>query len=143
MTLENGNTRSSLALFAPESYWQATPEQLNMIVNGCGTSGWKGKLVPEKLWGVSVSESCNIHDWMYHHGVDIKDKEQADRVFLNNMLRTIECSTSNGFVKKLRIRRARVYHHAVCYFGGPAFWENKNKPDQVKLAKYAHVENTQ
>lgn len=116
-------------LYAPESYWKATPEERNKVINGCGASDWKGQLVPEKLLGLSVSESCNIHDWMYHHGEDDTDKEKADSVFLNNMQRTIDSHTNNYVLKKLRLRKAKLYHHAVSYLGGPAFWASKRKPD--------------
>ena len=133
------SSRGNLKLYAPESYWVATPDERELIVNGCGTSGWKGKLVPESLYGLSVSESCNIHDWMYHHGKDINDKNTADRVFLNNMIRTIEHKGGFCLLRKLRLRRARLYYRAVENFGGPAFWANKNKPEQFRPARYAHM----
>lgn len=137
--MSNKSNRENLELYAPESYWAATPDELGQVVNGCGTSGWKGKLVPETLYGLSVSESCNIHDWMYHHGKDINDKNVADRVFLNNMIRTIEDEGGFCLLRKLRLRRARLYYRAVENFGGPAFWANKNKPEEFKFSRYAHV----
>ena len=48
--MSNKSDRENLELYAPESYWAATPDELGKIVNGCGTSGWKGKLVPETLY---------------------------------------------------------------------------------------------
>ena len=76
---------------------------------------------------------------MYHHGKDINDKNAADRVFLNNMIRTIEDEGGFCLLRKLRLRRARLYYRAVENFGGPAFWANKNKPEEFKFSRYAHV----
>ncbi len=121
-------------LFAPRTYWEATPEERGKHVNGCGPDGWKGKLVPDTLWGLKVTESCYIHDWMYDFGTTIDDKIVADRVFLNNMLRQIECGLSWGWLRRLRRRRARIYYEAVKRFGGPAFWDDKNPLDDFQEA---------
>lgn len=130
---------SNLKLYAPVEYWNATNEELSGITNGCGTSGWKGMLVPENIWGLPVSESCNIHDWMYHHGQAIEDKNEADRVFLNNMTRTINAQRSNSVVRKLRLVRANTYYQAVKNFGGEAFWANKNSLEEYRLSSLAHA----
>lgn len=61
---------------------------------------------------------------MYHFGKDISNKEKADRVFLNNMLRIIEEGSVN-WLKPLRRMRAMKYYSAVKDFGGPAFWSGK------------------
>ena len=63
---------------------------------------------------------------MYHEGRTIEDKEEADRVFLNNLLRIID--RENKWYKPTGLMRcrARNYYRAVKYFGGPAFWEWKN-----------------
>ncbi len=137
--MSHDQDKVKLKLYAPNEYWASTHEELEKIVNGCGTSGWKGLLVPDTLWGLSVSGSCNIHDWMYHHGKDSDDKLDADRAFLNNMVRTINYHTSNWVLRKLRLRRARIYYEAVKTFGGPAFWDNKNSPEEFRLASNAHA----
>jgi len=115
-------------LYAPPSYVTATPEVRAAAVNGCGTGGWKGSLVPDTLWGLSVTAACNIHDWMYTAGGTLADKDEADRVFLNNMLRLVEAAGGWAILKQLRRNRAREYYEAVHIFGGPAFWAGKN-PD--------------
>lgn len=114
-------------LYAPPSYIEASPE-VKAIVNGCGTSGWKGDLVPDTIWGLCITASCNVHDWMYQTGSTLAEKEEADRVFLNNMLRQIEDAGGWSLVKRLRRNRAKVYYEAVHLFGGPAFWYGKNDP---------------
>ena len=50
---------------------------------------------------------------MYHNGKTIEDKKEADRVFLNNMLRLVDGKTKWRFVRRLRRRRARIYFEAV------------------------------
>lgn len=65
---------------------------------------------------------------MYHVGQTVADKEEADRVFLNNLLRLIEAGS--GWLKMLRRRRALDYYQAVVAFGGPAYWAGKNSPTE-------------
>ena len=67
----------------------------------------------------------------------IADKEEADRVFLNNMLRIIEAKTKFGLLKPLRNRRALKYYEAVKYFGGRSFWKNKNQDKEYRELQYA------
>ena len=118
-------------LFAPKSYWISTDAERHAIVSGCGPgTGWKAMLVPETIYGLSVHEACDIHDWMYHLGLAIQDKDEADRVFLNNMIRIIDSRTSWRWLRVLRLRRAKAYYLAVCTFGGPAFWAGKNDPEE-------------
>jgi hypothetical protein len=119
-------------LFAPEQYWSASQAVRDQVVNGCGTAGWKGDLVPDNVLGICFTPACNIHDWMYTLGKDMADKEEADNVFLNNMLRIIDADESwFGRFKTIRNMRrdaARGYFEAVHLYGGPAFWTGKN-PD--------------
>ncbi len=114
-------------LFAPQGYINASPLLRSRVVNGCGTDGWKGQLVPEKIWGLPVTAACNIHDWMYSAGFDIADKREADRAFLNNMLRLIDAAGGIGLLRWLRRKRALKYYQAVAEFGGAAFWDSKNE----------------
>ena len=76
--------------------------------------------IPNTMYGLDVEEAGNIHDYMYHIGRTIEDKAEADRTFLNNMLRLI--NDRGGLLAPLRRRRALKYYEAVVYFGGPAFW---------------------
>jgi hypothetical protein len=120
-----------VTLYAPEAYWKMLAMG-HQIGNGCGTEGLNGKLVPDTVWGLSITEACNIHDFMYVVGETIQDKEEADRVFLNNMLRIIEGRTKWRWLSVLRGRRALTYYQAVHCFGGPAFWNGKN-PERIEL----------
>jgi hypothetical protein len=112
-------------LFSPETYKKLTATALAAIANGCGAVGWKIDLVPDTLYGLGIRAACDIHDYMYHTGETIEDKNEADRVFLNNMLRLITAKTKHKWLRRLRRRRALLYYFAVKNFGGPAFWDGK------------------
>jgi len=122
-------------LFAPAAYWQASPEVLAVITNGCGTAGWKGELVPDSIWGLNITLACNIHDFSYTIGLTCEDKDEADSVLLNNICRLIDHAGGPWFLKTLRHNRAREYYLAVKYFGGPAFWAGKNPAENISTAK--------
>ena len=118
-------------IFAPKSYWRATEEEREAVCNGCGTKGI-GSVIPEYLWGVCVTQACQIHDWMYHLGDTIEDKRAADRVFLNNMLRLIKRADKFFLVQRLQRRSAFGFYLAVRDFGGPAYWAGKNSDDEFR-----------
>ena len=124
-------------LFAPEQYRAASPEVIAQVVNGCGTAGWKGKLVPDTIWFLNVKEACQIHDWMYAVGQTAADKEEADEVFLINLNRLVNEAT--GFwadlLRNHRRLRVREYYLAVRYCGGPAFWTGKNPEKNLVQAE--------
>lgn len=124
-TLSMKNT-GGVWLYAPELYLTLPAAERKKLVNGCGPGGWKIDLVPDTIWGLDISEACNIHDFMYLIGTDLAAKEEADRVFLNNTLRLIDSRDSMRWLKKLRRQRAREYYEAVHLFGGPAYWHGKN-----------------
>lgn len=109
---------------APLNYWLASQDSRAQVCNGCGTKGFGSWICPDTLYGLNITKACDIHDWMYQYGNTIDDKRQADRVFLNNMLRLIEQNTTTWdlILAPLRRRRALKYYEAVKYFGGPSFW---------------------
>lgn len=129
--------QKKLKLYAPKAYWDAIDAKadLSSILNGCGEEDWKGALIPENLLGLSVTPACNIHDWMYAKGKTIADKDEADRVFLNNMIRIINHGTDDFVLKKLRLAAAQTYYEAVCLFGGVAFWDGKNPDENFRELK--------
>lgn len=126
-------------LYAPESFWSASPEVRCQVVNGCGTAGWKGKLVPDTMYGLCVSAACDIHDWMYTVGQTLADKEEADRVFLNNLYRIINAAGGWSWLVNARLTRARDYFDAVHYFGGDAFWANINEKKNLGMVYGLHL----
>jgi len=120
-----------LKLYAPEGYWRLSAAERAGICNGCGPKA-AAFLVPETLWGLSVTAACDIHDWMYHVGRTLEDKQRADRVFLNNMLRIIDARTRCRLLKRLRRDRAWLYYAAVRDFGGPWYWHGKNPTNEER-----------
>lgn len=115
-------------LYAPPSYWSLTDGERSCY-NGCGTSGWKGAVVPETMWGLNVTRACNIHDHMYKFGQTEEDRAEADRVFLNNLLRII--NAKGGWLAWPRRYRAMTYYNFVNKYGSVHFWDGKNKPENM------------
>lgn len=112
-------------LFAPSDFKMSNPTYLFPICNGCGAANSKFDFVPDRIFGTDISAACVIHDYMYYQGVTVEDKDEADRVFLNNLLRIID-REKKWYKPKMWMRiRARNYYRAVKYFGGPAFWAGK------------------
>ncbi len=113
-------------LYAPTSFLLAPIHELRKIISGCGNNQSKLDFIPDKVLGVYLGDACIIHDWMYEEGYTIEDKEEADRVFLNNLLRIIAKSKKRIYRPKVLLRfLVKRYYNAVCIFGGPAFWANK------------------
>lgn len=115
-------------LYAPPDYWALTDDE-RACYNGCGTSGWKGAVVPETMWGLNVTRACNIHDHMYKYGMSEEDRAEADRVFLNNLMRII--NARGGWLTWLRRYRAVTYYNFVRKYGSVHFWDGKNKPENM------------
>lgn len=113
-----------MKLYSEYGYDKALPNIKRGICNGCGKTGWQGFIVPDSMYFLGIGEACNIHDWMYEYGKDVKDKDRADRSFRNNLIRIIDEKTNWNWLKKLRYKRAETYYQAVVKYGGPAFWKN-------------------
>ncbi len=121
-------------LYAPADYWilaKRDPEEMAYIAQGCGPHGWLDRIVPDKIAGLKITPACKIHDFMYYMGETETDREQADRVFLNNMFRMISVHTRSRWLKWYRRRKALQYYHAVKYLGAVFFWDGKNKPENL------------
>jgi len=122
-----------MKLFAPQGYCELTDKEREKICNGCGAAGSTIDLVPDTIWGLKISECCNIHDYMYNQGETLADKESADRAMLNNIIRFINNKTKWRWLRKLRRRRAKTYYWFVKNYGGPAYWDGKNKPTEETI----------
>jgi len=66
---------------------------------------------------------------MYVAGETVTDKNEADDVFRNNLLRLVSAAGGPWWLRWLRRRRVMVYFAAVRHFGGPWFWNGKNPID--------------
>lgn len=118
-------------LYAPPDYWRLSPEQKKLFCNGCGPGSWKIDLVPDYPLGFPFTEPCNIHDYMYAVGKTLDDKCAADRVLRNNMLRVVDAIAVSIGEQELGRDVAMIYFEAVEHFGGTAFWNGKNRPEEL------------
>jgi hypothetical protein len=116
-------------LYAPSSYWVSSEEWRSEVGHGCGSGKFGDRLVPDSLLWLSIYSACSIHDWMYASGVVEADRDCADRVFRNNMVRLV--GGGSRWLRWPRLQLVRLYYGAVHHFGGPAFWRGKNKPSEM------------
>jgi len=110
-------------LFKPEGYKALSAVEKSRLCNGCGSKGLGGWLVPDSVWGLNITECCNIHDYMYSQGATLADKEYADTIFLNNLVRKID--SGSKLFRWLRRRRALKMYWAVDTFGASCFWDKE------------------
>lgn len=125
---------TSPKLFAPETFWRIPPAERERLYKGCGPGNLGDKLVPDTMWGLSVKQACRIHDHCYEVGETEEDRQEADDVLLNNCLRLITAAGGPPLLMRLRRRRAWTYYCAVRKFGGPSFWNSKNRPEEFRAA---------
>ena len=55
-------------LLAPDSYINASQEEIENKTGGCGPGDIGDWFVPDTMYGESVFLACQIHDWMYGEG---------------------------------------------------------------------------
>lgn len=107
----------------PPGFCEMSADEREAICNGAGPKGF-GKLVPDTMYFVSISEAADVHDYMYHVGVTQGDKIEADLTFLRNCTVTILATTNNWILARLRMARAVLYFLAV-WFGGEKSFKRK------------------
>lgn len=116
-----------LTLFAPEGFIRATPEMRAEVCNGCGPEGWKHSFLSNYLLGLNISAACDIHDWMYEFGTTEAERDEADRIFRNNMLRMIAHAGGGILLQGLRRLKALHYYRLVHNYGAIFYWCDKNE----------------
>ncbi len=112
-TVKRYVSRSGHDLWVPID---ATDTEVAEASNGCGPSGWRVDLVPDNLLGVDIASACDIHDWMYEEG---EDRQEADEVFLKNMLELV--NAKGGWLRCFRRMLARFYYRVVAKSGAEYF----------------------
>jgi len=113
-----------LPIYAPSDYFTAPQHLRDALCNGCGAKG--GVNVPDTFWGLTITEACNIHDWMFSKGKTIGDYYFSNAMFFWNMT-AIVVNESNRFMMLLRAERALKYFLGVMFSKGrKAFWKKKN-----------------
>ncbi len=114
-------------ILAPAKYWVLTASEKAAIVNGCGTAGWKGRLVPDEIAGIPFNPACDPHDCMYVWGKTDDDKKDADRVLLYNLLVCVDNHHAAGFIDELEheaARRAAWAYYLAVHDGGQEAFDN-------------------
>ncbi len=109
--------KNNTGLEAPQDYWDASYEDKYTIVNGCGPHGVLEDLIPDSFFTMNISETCNIHDWMWDRAKNKIDFYRADQTFLENIKTEIENHKSSKLVKYARCFLAQVYYFAVRIYG--------------------------
>ena len=131
MSTNIGETKSLAAagvIFAPAAFLNTPVSNLELICNGCGAANAKFDFVPDRIYGTYVGHACHIHDFMYENGHTEEDREEADRVMLNNLLRLCKRDADKKWYKPLSLmrKRCRVYYRMVRSYGADAFFVGKN-----------------
>jgi hypothetical protein len=100
-----------MKLQAPSDYWSLSDEEKRKLLNQCGPDGPLSKLVPDHLLGLDISDSCNIHDYMYITAQNRDEQKVADMVFKKNMITQLEKAPySNNIWRRIM---AQIYYRAV------------------------------
>lgn len=105
-----------MRLFALRTYFAASERERDKVCNGCGSRGIT-EAVPDTLWGLKVTEVCNIHDWSYEYANSRMDRFIADILFLVNLVLWIK-ERGSGWLNYARFYRAMTYFVAVRALGG-------------------------
>ena len=74
-----------IELWSPQSFKDATPEEIAATCNGAGPRGY-GWMVPDNFYGLSITAAANIHDWQYGEARTNLDRLHADLTFFRNMV---------------------------------------------------------
>lgn len=111
----------------PEDLWAFDEIELAVFTNGCGPRGFGDKIVPDRLFFLSVKAACIVHDFSYNMGETDSDKQRADFAFLVNMLRIVNTKSRFWPLKILRRRAAMAYYDAVSEFGKSCFEDKTYK----------------
>ena len=119
-----------LPLYKLISYVEATEEERSAVCNGCGAKD--GISVPNTMWGLSIKEACENHDWMFDKGITWGDFIFSNAIFLYN-LTTIIINGSNFITIMPRLYRAVKYYLAVVKWGEKAYWINKDKNENKNI----------
>ncbi len=126
--------------------------------NGCGPSGWRGKLVPERFLGCVFTPACNAHDICYgqcsscgpHHGKRMCIVPAQKRALKDACDKALESD-----IQKLNDGSwrcwgfAKIYYIAVSGFGDEYFGQDappqnliaRAREDVEALAQFAGFED--
>ena len=113
----------------PDGYFDLSDWEKENVLNGCGSKN--SKFIPDNILGLCINEACLFHDYMYYVGTTDKDKREADKVFLNNILWWVDEYSRNFFLRWGRRFIAKIYYYVVKVFGEKAFFSGLKRRDNV------------
>ena len=97
-----------------------------IVLNGCGTSGWDGGLVPDSyFWSVFFGDACNNHDGCY--GTCGQTQSNCDKNLETDMANACkEKYGSNDPNLYVCMAQAAAYKNVLTAIGGAAFESGQN-----------------
>jgi len=120
-----------LRRYATGAYWIASDEEKERVCNGCGAEG--GIKFPNTMYGLDISEGCDIHDYMFFEGKTLGDFYFANMVFIWNLF-VIIIKGPNVIMVMPRLYRAAGYALAVIKLGSGAYWIDKTFNDELNVS---------
>ena len=110
-----------MELLAPESYRNATPQEIAEHTNGCGPEAWLPEIVNRfnSLDGLDVSGPCRIHDWMYGTGGSEEYRREADVTLYLNLAQVV--LLEGGPLAPVRMAGVASFYMAVRACGAEHF----------------------
>jgi len=90
------------------------------ITNGCGPAR-ATELVPNSILGVNLKPACDIHDYTYAQPSSMRDRKDADDLFLVNMHKLMNQKLRSVPMRFIGTITIGLYYLAVRLFGGPYF----------------------
>lgn len=106
-------TKKKTKLQAPKEYFELSKGEKKKLLNQCGPDGPINKIIPNSLLGADISQSCDIHDYMFIKAQNKKQAKVADEVFLKNMKTEIDKKRSSKVLSLFRKALANVYFAAT------------------------------
>jgi len=91
-------------------------------------------LIPDRIWGLKITEACNIHDWEYREDMG-RGKEKADKTFKQNMYYLISKGLQWGWLVRRRRARANIYYRIVTSKAGKKYYNKMKKLTTIATFK--------
>lgn len=105
--------KTSDGLLAPQSYLDASEEEIQRVNNYCGPDGFFNELVPNHLLDLDIRKICSLHDWTFEQSKNLEDHKQSDALFLKNLKSEIRKKSSSPILKYMRYGLAYIYFGVV------------------------------
>jgi len=111
-----------MELITPAGYYDIPKQERDSW--GCGPGGFGDWIVPDTVYGLSVTPACRRHDFRYRYRQNRNNKTRKldDNEFLANMQIIVDSKTKGFFLRRLRFTRCRTMHWFVRTLGKKAYY---------------------